>query len=318
LKAVVTGGAGFIASHLIDRLLEDGYSVTAFDNLTEGHLENIAHLKHEKKFEFKRADLKNARAVNALVAGKDAVFHLAAQANIRASLVDHTSDLENNLIGTVNVLEAMAKHKVKDLVFSSTSAVYGEATIRPTREDYMPTQTSLYGASKLAGEAYSEAFGQFSDINFWAYRFSNIIGERCRRGVIWDFVKKLRRNPRELEILGDGKQSKEYLHVSDCVSGIMTGYEKAKGKVNIFNLAIEDNRTPDEVADIVIQEMGLSNVKRRYTGGPRGWIGDNPIVHLSIGKIKSLGWSPKISSLDAITRTARWTVAETAPSKKKR
>ena len=165
----------------------------------------------------------------------------------------------------------------------------------PTPESYMPVQTSLYGASKLACEAFAQAFTEFADISFWAYRFSNVIGERCRRGVTWDFINKLLKNPKELEILGDGHQSKEYLHVSDCVEAIMTGYAKSHNKVNVFNLAIEEDSTPVDVADIVIREMGLSNVHKKFTGGRRGWIGDNPVVHLSIEKIKSLGWRPRLS-----------------------
>jgi UDP-glucose 4-epimerase len=309
-RALVTGGAGFIASHLIDRLLHDGYQVTAMDNLSEGRMANLAHLKKEKRFSFVRADLRDAKAVEKLTKGKDAVFHMAAHANIRTSLVDHMADLENNLVGTINLLEGMMKHRVKDMVFASTSAIYGEATVRPTPEDYMPVQTSLYGASKLACEAYAQAFTQFSEISFWAYRFSNVVGERCRRGVTWDFVHKLQRNPRELEILGDGKQSKEYIYVSDCVDGIITGYERSKARVNTFNIAVEENLTVDEVADIVIEEMGLKGVKRRYTGGPRGWIGDNPVVHLSIERLKSLGWRPRVTGREAVRRTARWTISQ--------
>lgn len=309
-RALVTGGAGFIASHLIDRLLLDGYEVTAMDNLSEGRMANLAHLKKERRFSFVRADLRDAKAVEKLTRGKDAVFHMAAHANIRTSLVDHMADLENNLVGTINLLEGMTKHRVKDIVFASTSAIYGEATVRPTPEDYMPVQTSLYGASKLACEAYAQAFTQFSDISFWAYRFSNVVGERCRRGVTWDFVHKLHRNPRELEILGDGKQSKEYIYVSDCVDGMITGYEKSKSRVNAFNIAVEENLTVDEVADIVVEEMGLKGVRRRYTGGPRGWIGDNPVVHLSIERLKSLGWRPRVSGREAVRLTARWTISQ--------
>lgn len=310
MKALVTGGAGFIGSHIVDRLLSDGYDVTVIDNLSEGTLKNIAHLKEEKRFEFVYGDLRNKDIVEKVVSGKDVIFHIAAHANIRTSLVDHKADLDNNVIGTLNVLEAMFDHKVRNLVFSSTSAIYGEASVLPTPESYMPVQTSLYGASKLACEAYVQAFTEFADIFFWAYRFSNVIGERCRRGVIWDFVKKLVNNPHELEILGDGNQSKEYLHVSDCVEAMMAGYQKSHDKVNTFNLAIEENSTPIDVANIVIKEMGLSNVRRKFTGGRRGWIGDIPTVHLSIEKIKSIGWRPKISAIESIARTAKWTLLE--------
>ena len=308
MKAFVTGGAGFIGSHIVDRLIDDGYTVTAFDNLTEGKMANISHLAGNPSFRFIQGDVRNADQLVESLKGHDVVFHLAAQANIRKSILDHYGDLENNLIGHLNLLEAMIKNEVKDMVFASTSALYGDATVKPTPESYAPIQTSLYGASKLAAEAYTEAYTQFSDINFWAYRFSNVVGERCRRGVIWDFVHKLWANPHELEILGNGEQSKEYIYVGDCVDGIMRGYMKSKERVNIFNLAVEENRTVDEVADIVIREMKLQDVKRRYTGGERGWIGDNPVVHLDISKLKSLGWTPKYTADEAITTTARWTI----------
>ncbi|HYB45420.1 MAG TPA: SDR family NAD(P)-dependent oxidoreductase [Nitrososphaerales archaeon] len=309
MKALVTGGAGFIGSHLVDRLLKDGYQVTAMDNLTEGTLKNLAHLTNEKKFQFVEADLKDAKAMGKLVNGNDVVFHMAAHANIRKSLVDHRVDLENNLIGTLNLLEGMARHGVNDMVFASSSAVYGEAAVTPTPEDYTPVQTSLYGASKLACEAYAQSFTKFTPIRFWAYRFANVVGERCRRGVVWDFVHKLKRNPGELEILGDGRQSKEYLYVEDCVDGMMTGYAKGSGPVNAFNLGHPRQTSVDEVADMVIGEMGLSDVKRSYTGGAGGWIGDNPVVLLSLKKMEALGWRPKTPSELAIKKTIRWTLA---------
>jgi len=311
MKAIVTGGAGFIGSHVVDRLISDGYSVSVIDNMTGGYFENLDQYKNNDRVKIYNTDIRDTEALNKIFVGHDVVFHLAAQANIRKSAIDHKSDLDNNLVGTINILEAMLKNKITDLVFASTSALYGEAIVRPTPETYMGIQTSLYGASKLACEAYAEAFIGFAPINFWAFRFSNIIGERCRRGVTWDFVQKLITNPSELEILGDGKQSKEYLYVKDCVNGIMTGYQKSHERVNIFNLAIEENSVVDEIADIIIQELQLKNVKRKYSGGPRGWIGDNPLVHLSIDKIKSLGWKPQVSSKQAITLTAQWSIDET-------
>lgn len=310
MNAIVTGGAGFIGSHLVDRLIEDGYSVTVIDNMTCGTKENLKQHAGNPKLTIVEADIRDAETLNKVFVGHDVVFHLAAQANIRKSAIDHKSDLDNNIVGTINILEAMLQNHIKDLVFASTSAIYGEATIRPTPEDYMPIQTSLYGASKLACEAYVEAFTEFAPINFWAFRFSNVIGERCRRGVIWDFVNKLNKSSQELEILGDGQQSKEYLYVKDCVNGIMTGYRKGNKKINLYNLAIEENSTVDEVANIVINELTAQKVNRKYSGGPRGWIGDNPLVHLSIDKIKSLGWKPNVSSRDAIGITARWTINE--------
>jgi len=306
MKAVMTGGAGFIGSHLVDRLLADGWSVAVIDNMTCGHRSNLQQHEGNRKLEIYEADIRDADVTRKLLRGCDTVFHMAAHANIKTSLEDHKADLENNLIGTMNILEAMIANELHDLVFASTSALYGEAGVRPTPEDYASIQTSLYGASKLACEAYAEAYTQFAPIKFWAFRFANVVGERCRRGVIWDFVHKLRSNPTELEILGDGKQSKEYLHVADCVDGIMLGYEKSSDTVNTFNLGLDVQTTVDRVADIVIEEMGLEKVNRRYSGGRRGWIGDNPIVELSIEKIKNLGWKPTVSPEEAIRMTARW------------
>jgi len=308
LKAIVTGGAGFIGSHLVDQLLDEGCSVAVVDNMSCGYLENLKHHSGNPRLKVHKADIRDADKLTRIFAGYDAVFHMAAHANIRESLIDHKADLENNMIGTLNVLEAMCKNEIQDLVFASTSAVYGEATVIPTPEDYAPIQTSLYGASKLACEAYAEAYTEFAPIKFWSYRFANVVGERCKRGVIWDFVHKLLKNSSELEILGDGRQSKEYFHVKDCVEGMMIGYRKASSRVNIFNLGIDKQTLVDTVADMVIEEMGLKNVKKRYTGGPRGWIGDNPLVQLSLDKIKKLGWRPTIPPEEAIRRTIRWTL----------
>jgi UDP-glucose 4-epimerase len=308
VRAVVTGGAGFIGSYLVDRLLDDGYFVTVVDNMSRGYLENLKQHSNNSCLTVKEADIRDGDKLNRIFAGHDVAFHMAAHANIRESFADHRVDLNNNVIGTLNVLEAMCKNGIQDLVFGSTSAVYGEATVKPTPEDSSFSQTSLYGASKLACEAYAEAFTQFTPIKLWAFRFGNIIGETRRNGVIWDLVHKLLKNPSELEILGDGRQNKEYLHAEDCVNGIMIGYKKGSSKLNIFNLSSDEQTLVDEIADIVIEEMGLKNVKRNYTGGPRGWVGDIPDVKLSLNKIKKLGWKQKISSEEAIRRAVRWTL----------
>jgi UDP-glucose 4-epimerase len=308
MKAIVTGGAGFIGSHLVDRLLSDGHDVTVIDNMSCGHVENLGNHSGSPHLKIHQMDVRNPADLDRAIAGHDVVFHLAAQADIRKSLSDHRSDLEHNVVGTLNVLESMIKNGVQDLIFASTSALYGEATLMPTPENYCPLQTSLYGASKLASEAYAEAYTEFAPIRFWAFRFANVVGERCRRGVVWDFVHKLKKNRDELEILGDGKQSKEYLYVTDCVDGIITGYTKSRNKVNIFNLGLDEQTLVDRVTDIVIEEMGLRNVRRRYAGGERGWIGDNPRVILSIDKLKRLGWRANTTAETAIRRTVRWTV----------
>jgi UDP-glucose 4-epimerase len=308
MRAVVTGGTGFIGSHLVDRLLGEGYFVTVVDNMSCGCLENLKQHSNNSCLTVKKVDIRDGDRLSRTFAGHDIVFHMAAHANIGESSADHKVDLDNNLIGTLNVLEAMCRNGIQDLVFASTSAVYGEAMVKPTPEDFSSSQMSLYGASKLACEAYAEAFTQFTPIKFWAFRFANIVGERRRNGVIWDFVHKLLENPAELEILGDGKQSKEYLHVEDCVNGMMIGHEKALSKVNIFNLSADEQTLVDKIADMVIEEMDLKNVKRKHAGGSRGWVGDIPVVKLSLDKIRKLGWRQKISSDEAIRRTVRWTL----------
>lgn len=309
-RALVTGGLGFIGSHLVDRLLRDGWEVTVLDSLLTGRRSNLAHHAADPALSIREGDIRDLQTVVDAASGCDAVFHLAAHALMRVSVDDHRADLDYNVIGTLNVLEAMAKEKVPELVFASTSALYGEAEVVPTPEDYSGVQTSLYGAAKLAGEAYSSAFVQLTPMKFWAFRFGTVLGERCRRGAIWDFTHKLMKNPAELEILGDGRQSKDYLSVGDCIEGMMLGYERSSEPVNIFNLGLQEQTTVDELADIVIAEMGLHDVKKRYTGGRRGWIGDNPVVYLSVERIKALGWQPRVSPTEAIRQTARWTIGE--------
>ncbi len=309
-KALVTGGLGFIGSHLTDRLLDDGWKVLVLDNLLTGRRSNLAHRKVDKALEVVEGDIRDTKTLVKESKGCDAVFHFAAHALMRVSQDDPAADLEYNLGGTVNVLEAVAKNEVPDLVFASTSALYGEAKVTPTPESYSGTQTSFYGAAKLAGEAFASAFVQFHPTKFWAFRFGTVLGERCRRGAIWDFEHKLEKNPRKLEILGDGKQIKDYLYVKDCVDGVMLGYRKSSRPVNTFNLGLTEKTTVDDVADIVIDSLGLKNVRRKYTGGPRGWKGDNPVVQLSSEKLTRLGWEPKVSPRDAIKTTALWTAKE--------
>jgi len=307
---LVTGGSGFIGSHLVDRLLKDDWDVVVLDSLLTGRLSNLQSHKADPRLKVVKGDVRDLATVKKSSRGCDAVFHLAAHALMRVSLKDHKADLEHNILGTLNVLESMAANDVPDFVFASTSALYGEAEVVPTPESYSGVQTSLYGAAKLAGEGYAAAFAEFSPIKVWAFRFGTVLGERCRRGAIWDFVHKLQRDPSKLEILGDGKQSKDYLAVKDCVDGIILGHSNSSRRVNIFNLGLQEQTTVDELADIVIEEAGLSKVKKSYTGGPRGWVGDNPVVYLSTKRIKMLGWKPKTSPEEVIRQTARWTMKE--------
>jgi len=309
-KALVTGGLGFIGSHLVDQLLQDEWNVVVLDNLLTGRRSNLARHRGNPSLKVVEGDIRDLGTVSECSRGCDAVFHLAAHALMRVSLRDHRADLEYNIVGTLNVLESMVANDVPDFVFASTSALYGEAVVTPTPETYSGVQTSLYGAAKLAGEGYASAFAEFSPIKVWAYRFGTVLGERCRRGAIWDFTHKLLEDPAKLEILGNGRQSKDYMFVKDCVDGIMLGHEKASERVNIFNLGLQEQTTVDQLADFVIEEMGLSKVTKSYTGGARGWVGDNPVVYLSTKRIKGLGWKPKISPEEAIRLTARWTLKE--------
>ncbi len=310
MRALVTGGLGFIGSHLVDRLLADGWEVAVLDNLLTGRRSNLAHREGDRSLELVEGDVRDLPTLERCSKGCDAVFHLAAHALMRVSLNDHRADLEHNIVGTLNVLESMAANGVRDFVFASTSALYGEAKVIPTPETYSGVQTSLYGAAKLLGEGYASAFAEFSPLRVWAFRFGTVLGERCRRGAIWDFTHKLMNDPRRLEVLGDGRQSKDYLSVSDCVDGIMLGYQKGGERVNIFNLGLQEQTTVDRLADIVIEETGLPDVRKAYTGGARGWVGDNPVVYLSTERIRSLGWAPRVSPEDSIRATTRWTLKE--------
>lgn len=309
-KALVTGGLGFIGSHLVDCLLDQGWEVAVLDNLSTGHRANLAHRAGNPRLTITEGDICDDRDVSRATSDCDAVFHLAAHARMRLSPSNRRTDLDNNLLGTLHVIESMIAHEVSDLVFASTSALYGEAEVVPTPEHYLGPQTSLYGAAKLAAEAYACAYTQFSPLRLWSFRFGTVLGERCRRGAVWDFTHKLLQSTEVLEILGDGQQRKDYLHVEDCVSGIMTGYSRTSNQVNIFNLGLEEQTKVDDLADIVIDEMGLADVERRYTGGEHGWVGDNPVVWLAAKKLRSLGWHPKISPQEAIRLTARWTIEE--------
>ncbi len=310
VEILVTGGAGFIGSHLVDRLMQEGYYVRVLDNLATGSLENISRWMGNSHFAFIKGDCLNPNDVERAVKGVDVVYHLAANPDVRVGAVDTRRDLEQNVIATYNILEAMRKSETaKTMVFASSSTVYGDAEILPTPESYAPLKPiSLYGASKLACEAMISAYSHMFGMRGVIYRLANIIGPRSNHGVIHDFVHKLLRNQRELEVLGDGTQSKSYLYITDCIDAMILGLKKLEGRVEIYNLGSEDLVDVKTIANVVIEEMGLRNVELKFTGGVdggRGWKGDVKHMILDISRMKSLGWKPRHSSVEAVRLTVR-------------
>lgn len=304
-KALVTGGAGFIGSHIVDELLERGTRVTVYDNLCTGRIEYLPKSKGEK-FTLVEGDVLDLDRLTGAMKGCDFVFHWQANADVRGGPTNTRVDLEQNTIATWNVLDAMRKNEIKGLAFASSSAVYGEPEVFPTPEAYSPTQTSLYGASKLAGEAMIEAYCEYFGMRSFMFRFVSWIGERYSHGVIFDFMKKLQQDPTRLQVLGDGQQRKSYLYVRDGVSAIMLAIEKSTGNKNIYNIGHHDYINVIDLAKIVLDELGVKDLKMEFTGSKRGWIGDSPFVHLDTGKIRALGWNAETSIEDGIRRTVRY------------
>ncbi|MFH0823902.1 MAG: NAD-dependent epimerase/dehydratase family protein, partial [Pseudomonadota bacterium] len=304
-----TGGAGFIGSHVVDELVRRGGEVIVFDNLSTGSVRYLDGALASGRAVFVEGDILDQAALMDAMKGVTSVFHLAANADVRGGKADTKVDLERNVIGTFGVLEAMRLNDVKEIVFTSSAAVYGEPDLFPTPESYAPVQTSVYGASKLAAEAYIQAYGEYFGIRSHIFRFVSWMGERYSHGVAFDFVNKLRADPTRLEILGDGNQKKSYLDVEDGIQGIFLAVDRLKDLKNVINLGHESYVTVREAADIVCEEMGLRNVAYEFTGGIRGWVGDSPLVHLDISKIKRVGFSPRISVQDGIRRTVRYLLA---------
>ena len=305
MKFFVTGGAGFIGSHLVDRLMQQG-DVTVYDNLSLGKKEFIDHHLSKKNFKFIKADLLNIKKLQESMKGHDAVFHMAANSDISFGTTQTDVDLKQGTLATYNVLDSMRLCSIEKIIFSSTSAVYGEADIFPTPESYgAKLPISLYGASKLAAEGMISAYCHLYGMQAWIFRFANIIGERSTHGVMHDFVRKLRKNPKRLEILGDGNQRKPYLYVKDCADGMVYGFKHAKDEVNVFNLGCDGNTSANEIAKMIIEEMKLENVKIEYTGGKRGWKGDVPLVNYDTSKMKKLGWKPSLTSDKAVRKAIK-------------
>ena len=299
---LVTGGAGFIGSHLVERLLENN-EVTVFDNFSSGKREFLAPHRQNPNFHLQEADLLDPDALKQALLEKDIVFHVAANPDVKLGAADTRIHVDQNILATHSLLEAMRKAGVGKIAFTSTSTIYGEADVVPTPEDYGPLKPiSLYGASKLSCEALISSYCHTFEMQSWIYRFANIVGERGTHGVLVDFIRKLKQNPKELEILGSGKQRKSYLEVKDCVQAMIHCVENSQEETNIFNIGSDDSIDVTGIADITAEKMKLPGVKYRYTGGVggRGWKGDVKIMQLSIEKIKRLGWTPKRNSTEAI------------------
>jgi UDP-glucose 4-epimerase len=310
-KILVTGAAGFIGSHLTGKLLERGLDVIGFDNLSSGSRANLATAMRNSRFRFVEGDLLDPAAIRHVIRGCSLVFHLAADPDVRVRAEKHDSHFKQNLQATYNLLEAIRRRKTDTrLVFASTSTVYGEASAIPTPEDYGPMlPISTYGATKLGCEALTSSYTELLPLQVVIFRFANVVGSLSRHGVIYDFIKNLQKNPTELEVLGDGTQTKSYLHVSDCVDAfLMTLNDQLCGKkVEVYNIGSEEQTNVLAIAQMVTEAMGLMNVKKRTTTdlGIRAWPGDVGKMQLDISKIKHLGWKPKLTSEEAVRLAAK-------------
>jgi len=304
---LVTGGAGFIGSHLCEALLSRNYRVWCVDNLYLGREEFIEHLKSNPRFDFRNLDLLDKPKLESLFGevGFDAVFHLAANSDIQRGVKDHSIDLNLNFLTTVNVLEAMRSAGVKTIIFPSSSAVFGE-TDDVLTEDYGPMKpVSFYGASKLAAEAYISVFVGNYGFNARVIRFPNVIGERCTHGVVHDFIKRLKNDSSRLAVLGNGKQTKPYLYVGDLVVAILLVFDRASDPLEVYHVGNEDRTSVAEIVKIVLEEMNLTGIPVEYTGGSGGWAGDVPRFQYDIGKIKSLGFKQSYSSTESVRIAVR-------------
>jgi len=308
---LVTGGAGFIGSHLVDALVSRGINVRVFDNFSSGREEFLSHHQGTGNVEVVRGDLLNIDEVESAMSGIEMVHHLAANPDIRLGTEVTDTDLKQGTLATYNVLESMRKVGVNKISFSSSSAIYGEAEEMPTPETYGPVMPiSLYGASKLGSEALITAWAGTFGANAWIHRFANIVGPRGTHGVIFDFIHKLKRDPNRLEVLGNGMQEKSYMSAEDCVRAMVHLVDFCVDNVSLYNLGTGDTCSVRRIAEIVVEESGLEDVSIEYTGGDRGWAGDVPKTSLEVGRLLSTGFKPDMASEDAIRHTARALITE--------
>jgi UDP-glucose 4-epimerase len=302
----VTGGAGFIGSHVADALLARGASVTVYDNFSTGFREFLP--KHER-CRVVEGDLLDQKKLDEAIRGAQFVFHLAANADIKDNLREPRKCIDQNIVATQNVLEAMRTAGVREVAFSSTGSVYGDATMIPTPEDApFPVQTSIYATSKVAAEGLLSSYALGYDFRTWVFRFVSLLGPRYTHGHVMDFWRKLKRDPSRLEVLGNGKQKKSYLHVNDCVAAMLTAIDRGRDAINVFNLGHEDWIDVDASIRIITRTMGVTP-RLEYAGGERGWVGDSPKILLETKRIKSLGWAPTKSIEESIVETLKFLMA---------
>lgn len=297
MKIAITGGAGFIGSHIKDKLIEQNNQVIIVDDLSSGKIENISNAKLIKKSILNdiTSDLEDV----------DTVFHFAADPEVRKRALTPLSSFKLNVEGTLSVLEAIRKADVKHIVFASTSTVYGQASIIPTPETYPATPISNYGASKLAAESYISSYSSTYGFKGTCLRYANIFGERSLHGVIYDFFHKLKKDPKKLEILGDGNQDKSYLYISDCVDATLMAWKKQEKSYDVFNIGSEEKITVNTIAKLV-SKLTKTTPVFNYSGGSSGWIGDVPLMLLDITKIKKIGANPKITFENAVSKYITW------------
>lgn len=314
-RIFVTGAAGFIGSNLVDRLLTDGHTVTGWDNLVTGQPVFLEAAQQNSRFTLVRGDNLDLPALTQAMRGAELVFHLAANADIKDGWTQPRKDLEQNTIATFNVLEAMRANQVRRIAFSSTGSVYGEAMVtpdKPTPEtDAFPIQTSLYAASKTAGEALISSYAEGGQLDeAYIFRFVSILGERYTHGHVFDFYRQLLAHPDRLRVLGNGRQRKSYLYVQDCLEGMLHVVGRftarhAPHRTQIYNLGTQEYVEVNQSIACICQALNVTP-KLEYTGGDRGWIGDNPFIFLDTSKIQATGWKPKVTIAEGILRTLRW------------
>ena len=306
MQFFITGCAGFIGSNLTDRLLSDGHSVIGYDNFSTGQRAFLDSAQKSSHFSLVQGDTLDVSTLTTAMQGCDFVFHFAANADVRFGTDHPRRDLEQNTIATYNVLESMRANGIKRIAFSSTGSVYGEAAVIPTPEDApFPIQTSLYAASKLAGESLISAYCEGFGFQSWIFRFVSILGKRYTHGHVFDFYKQLKDDPTQLRVLGNGKQRKSYLHIEDCLDAMLIAMGKANEKVNILNLGVDGYCEVNDSIGWISKTLGVTPTLN-YTGGERGWTGDNPFIFLETKKIRSLGWVPKHSIPEGVVKTVEF------------